>query len=728
MRIRKTRQVYIMKLHRISIIVSAIFFILVLVPGVLAATPISFGETVSGTISTLGQTDNYTFSATAGDTLVARIRSSWEYYTVLLLYSPTGTLVSSCFNNGQCEITATAPDTGTYLITAYDYDSDNTGDYTLLVQRPNNPTNTTALTYGEQVRGNITNGAMLDTYTFSGTSGDQILIQMNNAAFNAQLRLYAPNGTLLQQAADGLFSDIGLTLPATGTYVLVASTYDGINTGPYALIINSESTGTPLTLGTPVTSAISTTGELDQYTFSATAGDTLIARIRSSWEYYTVLLLYSPTGTLVSSCFNNGQCEITATAPDTGTYLITAYDYDSDNTGDYTLLVQRPNNPTNTTALTYGEQVRGNITNGAMLDTYTFSGTSGDQILIQMNNAAFNAQLRLYAPNGTLLQQAADGLFSDIGLTLPATGTYVLVASTYDGINTGPYALIINSESTGTPLTLGTPVTSAISTTGELDQSTFSATAGDTLIARIRSSWEYYTVLLLYSPTGTLVSSCFNNGQCEITATAPDTGTYLITAYDYDSDNTGDYTLLVQRPNNPTNTTALTYGEQVLGNITNGAMLDTYTFSGTSGDQILIQMNNAAFVSQLRLYAPNGTLLQQAAEGLFSDINVTLPASGTYVLIASDVNGWSTGAYTLIVNSESTGTPLAIGTPVIATIETPGELDQYHILRYCPVILLSPASGQAGNTTRFSGFILPTARSSHPVQITFSANSMLLLR
>ena len=125
------------------------------------------------------------------------------------------------------------------------------------------------------------------------------------------------------------------------------------------------------------------------------------------------------------------------------------------------------------------------------------------------------------------------------------------------------------------------------------------------------------------------------------------TGTYLITAYDDVGDNTGDYTLFVQRPNNPANTTALTYGEQVLGNITNGAMLDTYTFSGTSGDQILIQMNNAAFVSQLRLYAPNGTLLQQAAEGLFSDINVTLPASGTYVLMASDVNGWSTGAYTL---------------------------------------------------------------------------------
>ena len=104
------------------------------------------------------------------------------------------------------------------------------------------------------------------------------------------------------------------------------------------------------------------------------------------------------------------------------------------------------------------------------------------------------------------------------------------------------------------------------------------------------------------------------------TAAAPVTGTYLLTVYDYGGDNTGTYTLFIQRPNNPANTTAVTYGEQVLGNITNGAILDTYTFSGTAGDPVLIQMQATGYYAQLRLYAPNGTLLQGVAEGRHRDL------------------------------------------------------------------------------------------------------------
>jgi PKD repeat protein len=102
---------------------------------------------------------------------------------------------------------------------------------------------------------------------------------------------------------------------------------------------------TPLAFGTPITTTIASAGELDQYTFSSTAGDTFVARIQSSWQNMPVLRLYAPNGTLVSSCANYWQCELTTTAPATGTYLLTVYDEGGDNTGSYTLNLFIPGYP-----------------------------------------------------------------------------------------------------------------------------------------------------------------------------------------------------------------------------------------------------------------------------------------------------------------------------------------------------------------------------------------------
>ena len=52
---------------------------LIMVQGVsaLGPTPISFGETTTGIIGIIRQTDTYTFTATAGDTIYTRMTSSW---------------------------------------------------------------------------------------------------------------------------------------------------------------------------------------------------------------------------------------------------------------------------------------------------------------------------------------------------------------------------------------------------------------------------------------------------------------------------------------------------------------------------------------------------------------------------------------------------------------------------------------------------------------------------
>ena len=66
----------------------------ILVIGVMA-TPINFGDTVTGTISTLGQTNSYTFNATAGDTIYTRMSSSWDSYPQIRLYDPNGNTIAT---------------------------------------------------------------------------------------------------------------------------------------------------------------------------------------------------------------------------------------------------------------------------------------------------------------------------------------------------------------------------------------------------------------------------------------------------------------------------------------------------------------------------------------------------------------------------------------------------------------------------------------------------------
>ncbi len=82
-----------------------------------AATAISFGESVSGTISVIGQTENYTFEANAGDSIYSRMSSSWSSGPQIRLYAPNGTQIAvstSSLTSTATDLTLQLPSTRTY--------------------------------------------------------------------------------------------------------------------------------------------------------------------------------------------------------------------------------------------------------------------------------------------------------------------------------------------------------------------------------------------------------------------------------------------------------------------------------------------------------------------------------------------------------------------------------------------------------------------------------------
>ena len=424
------------------------------------ATPISFGETVNGTINSQGQTNNYTFNANAGDTIYSRMSSSWSGGPQIRLYAPNGTQISvstQSLGSFATDMTLQLPLTGTYTLLAGDNFGDATGTYGLFLQRTNDAGNTEPIAFGETKAGSITRSAEMKNYTFSANAGDTIYSRMSSSwSGGPQIRLYAPNGTQISVSTQSLGSfatDMTLQLPLTGTYTLLAGDNFGDATGTYGLFLqrtNDAGNTEPIAFGETKAGSITRSAEMMNYTFDANAGDTIFSRMSSSWSGGPQIRLYAPNGTQISvstQSLGSFATDMTLQLPLTGTYTLLAGDNFGDATGTYGLFLQRTNDAGNTEPIAFGETKAGSITRSAEMMNYTFDANAGDTIYSRMSSSwSGGPQIRLYAPNGTQISVSTQSLGSfatDMTLQLPLTGTYTLLAGDNFGDATGTYNLLV---------------------------------------------------------------------------------------------------------------------------------------------------------------------------------------------------------------------------------------------------------------------------------------------
>jgi hypothetical protein len=139
----------------------------------------------------------------------------------------------------------TLPSTGTYIIEVTSYSENATGSYTLSLSAAGAPTpsppptptpsppggcTTTAISIGQTVRGALTTSDgrspikgkgrsyYCDRYTFSGTAGQQVAIQLTSSAFDTSLYLIGPSGRVLTYDND--YAGRRLILSYGGTVAL----------------------------------------------------------------------------------------------------------------------------------------------------------------------------------------------------------------------------------------------------------------------------------------------------------------------------------------------------------------------------------------------------------------------------------------------------------------------------------------------------------------------------
>ena len=368
--------------------------------------------------------------------------------------------------------------------------------------------------------------------------------------------------------------------------------------------------------------------------------------------------------------------------------MIWVFDHGISYTGDYGIFIERPNNPSSTTPITFGQTISGSIDPSTEIDFYTFSANAGDTVIIRLDrtSGSLYPEVRLYAPNGSLLDsQWSYGSSIDIQHTLPETGKYMIWVFDHGISYTGGYGIFVqrtNDPGTDTPIAFGETISASINVTGDVDTYTFSANAGDTVLVTMSvTSTVVEPQIRLYGPDGTeLAESYSEDYTTEISHTLNQTGQYTVLACDYNRNDTGGYGIFVQRTNDPGTDTPIAFGETISASINVTGDVDTYTFSANAGDTVLVTMSVTSTVvePQIRLYGPDGTELAESySEDYTTEISHTLNQTGQYTVLTCDYNRNDTGGYTIFLK-EIIFEELALGVPYIGSI-TQGDWQRFYV-------------------------------------------------
>jgi hypothetical protein len=483
---------------------------------------------------------------------------------------------------------------------------------------------TTTLTIPQTVNGTLAStdcqnpidNSFYDAYSFTGTAGQQVTINMTSTTFDTYLYLMVPGETTLRNLSDPnptiqdddggggtnsrLPSNQPLaqappfsgTLPTTGTYTIIANAFcppDGSNTQCNAVNDNGKGAYT--------------------LSLSLTASCT-------------------PTVTPISIVGGTGSA----------------------------------NGSLSTTDCT--------LNDGSFYDVYTFNGTAGQQIAIQMN-ASFDSFLFLVGPDGDELARDDNGsggtnaripaIVPGFGTApsarLPQTGVYRIIANSAASGVTGSYTLLLSVDTASCPstaITVGQTVNGALASgdcrlpadSSFIDVYTFSGAVGQTISVTM-SSTDFDPYLFILDKDGKKLDEDDNggggtsahlpSGKNAFSGVLPATGTYTIYANSALTGKTGNYTL-------------------------------TLTGSGGSGCATTIFPNVIPFTSA------SGTGRFTVFPASAQCNTWTAATTATWIHITSPTNGTGTGRVRFSVDANSgattrTGT-ITVGTSTLSVTQT----------------------------------------------------------
>jgi YD repeat-containing protein len=486
-------------------------------------------------------------------------------------------------------------------------------------------------------------------YTFTGAVNDVVTIRAASltANFTPNIELYSPTGGLLVSN----YNQVDRTLTAAGTYTILMRSYSG-NAGNFALTwqkMNAPCNPTPINCGQTLAGLVSAAGELDLYTFTASANDVVTIRgLKTSGTLNLYFELFNATGSRIAGPSN----QINMTLSTAGTYTIMARDYNTTATGNYLITWQKFNAPC-APVINCGQAAAGAIGFTAEAPPwgfYSFTVSANDVITIRAikTSGTLVPYLELYNSSGGLVTSAA----GQINRTM-AAGSYILLLRDQSNVNTGNYAVTWQrwNNPCAQAASCSQVMTGSIGITADPPPWRYyslTASANDSVTVRAsKTSGTLTPYLEIYNSSGTQIAS--GAGQKDMTLTAA--GTYTAMVRDQNSVNTGDYVFTWLRTANPCNAIPAGCGQVLSGSLSAAGKIDAYTILGNAGDNIAVTLTKTSggLDPSLELYNSSGARVayQYTPSGNETVMTQTLSAGGTYTVFASDYGNDETGAYTL---------------------------------------------------------------------------------
>jgi len=549
---------------------------------VLLATPaaaIVCGETVSGTISTLGESDEYPLQLAAGDVVSVSV-SPWvgfNFAPIVILATPAQQPLlldgaSTCGPGSVCR-SAPAPVSGSYTLRVGGNNFGPTATYSVTIEvlsgswnGASNAPPTPAcgavadgmrpIGCSETISGAIDTISDSDTYSFVASTGDRIGINGN-----ASLRLFAPGGAPVgfeggnPSCVSPCASD---PLPATGVYTIrvVSSVLGPFSTpvlAPYSFTLESlrESFAggsrallcdtTPLACNeAPLAGAIDQPYDSDIFTFFAQAGE-------GPWVFGGGER-FAPDGSRIPA---------TGIAlPATGVYTVRVNGGAATGAYELSLVGAQLGGVVcpRFSELSCGGTASGSIPSGGSYVFHSFTARAGDAASLVFRKEPPLAPVSggVIGPNGTGFGSGTHIVYFGGPAVSQAVSYWLSLESlsgTWNGgSNTAPTP-ICGAPADGTSVIgCGQTRAGSIGAAGDRDTYTFLAEAGDSVSVQVSPNGvvpsSFWVEPVLYGPNGAPVPGC---GFGCMVGSLPATGAYTVLVAAQAPLATGNYTVTLTR-------------------------------------------------------------------------------------------------------------------------------------------------------------------------------------
>ncbi|HJU38917.1 MAG TPA: hypothetical protein VJ724_05040, partial [Tahibacter sp.] len=536
-----------------------------------------------------------------------------------------------------------------------------------------------ALTVGTPLALNLAKAGQNGRFTFSGTAGQLLGLQVANLATSipgqmTYFRVRDPDGIDVPSGSVNLYASAqtsftNLALPAkTGTYTLFVDPALGA-TAAATIKLVAPVTGT-LNTATSTNVTIPNAGQSAYLTFNGNAGDRLgvgLTAIGATPSGYLSISVNKPDGSLLTSasCYTpNARCDVNLPQLAVGgTYTLVAT---PSQTMTASFVAHLSNDQAGTLAT--GSPFALNLSVPGQNGRLTFAGTAGQRVGLRFSGltiapAGQTTFVRIFDPDGSPFgaQSSVNVVAGDtfVNLTLPQkTGTYVMtIDPQLAGTVTASVTLFGAAQSS---VAIGGSTTMSTGYGGQVAYVTFNGTAGQKLgigLTNVSASSAGSLSVYVNKPDENYIttSSCYSpNQRCDTNVPAlPATATYTVVVVP-SATTTMSFTLTLAADQEGT----LALGSPIAMNLAAPGQNGRFTFAGSASQQVTIgfaglSTTPAGQSTFVRITTSSGSSFSGSSPNLANGttaIPLTLPANDTYTIFV-DPQAAATATATISLTS-----------------------------------------------------------------------------